>query len=782
MRSTSAYFLLAVLVWLSGAAGARAEARRLVIIKCDGVPEHLVERVMEERDPHTGKSRLPWIQHVFAERGTRFSNFYTRGLSLSAPSWSLLDTGASPRIKGNVEFDRYTLRVYDYMNFFPFYLSYARSRRADMPGVEVLDEAGIPLLSDRFELEERFQGFQLYQRGVYWRILKRALQSGFGDSVKRWLDEWQPGLEMGKSLHQQTERELTAMLAHPTVKYLDLFTGDFDHLAHLDRNAEDQKRKLEEVDALVGRVWTAIESSPLKDETLLVLVSDHGMNSDEKTFSQGYNLIDLFRSAAGGAHHVVTNRYPLTDYKLRGFNMFVSNVTTASGETAYLRGAEQDYPTALLDLDGNERASVYLRNSDWNILHILAWELGRPDMPAPVRRAAAQAFAGVVDRHRGEWEGTVTGIQEELAALKRSIEAQRANVAKLDRIKWTKEDHRMGRDDVVLRARSHLQISQNEERDYTAFEAALRRLLDVTAESLERGPVKVEELIPRRAMGDLNSAADLRHYAADVAPGGLRLDAGGEIDFAASFRWVDYPALLAAQAVRNNVQEGVSSRPVDFTALRLLPEADAETVVLLYGQEDRQARILGRRLPDGRIELKYSPVGDWRKGLPLELWEDPDFGVPAADREAWLAEWHGDREWLKASHRARHSTGVIGLYEHFARNAPLPKASTEDEKLLSRLEQRRRRLVESDLLIVAQDNWNFNVRGFNPGGNHGSFLRVSTHSVWMMAGGGVPAGFEVLEPYDSLSFAPTLLGFTGRDKEACASLYFVRELSDGCKR
>jgi hypothetical protein len=402
-------------------------------------------------------------------------------------------------------------------------------------------------------------------------------------------------------------------------------------------------------------------------------------------------------------------------------------------------------------------------------------------MPAPVRRAAAKAFVDLVDRHRGEWRRTVDGLQEELGALKRSIEAQRAELAKLDRIKWTKEDHRLGRDDVMLRARSHLQISQNEEREYSAFAAALKRLLGVTSESLERGPVKAEDLIPRRAMGDLNSAEQLRHYAADVAPGGLRLDASGGIDFAASFRWVDYPALLAAQTVRNNVQEGVSSHPVDFTALRLPPEPDAETVVLLYGQEDRQARTLGRRLSDGRIELKYSPVGGWRKGLPLELWEDPEFAVPAAEREAWLEEWHDDREWLKASHRARHSTGVIGLYEHFARNAPLPKASTEDEKLLARLEQRRRRLVESDLLIVAHDNWNFNVRGFNPGGNHGSFLRVSTHSVWMMAGGGVPAGFEIREPYDSLSFAPTLLGLTGREKDACASTYFVRELAQGCR-
>jgi len=33
------------------------------------------------------------------------------------------------------------------------------------------------------------------------------------------------------------------------------------------------------------------------------------------------------------------------------------------------------------------------------------------------------------------------------------------------------------------------------------------------------------------------------------------------------------------------------------------------------------------------------------------------------------------------------------------------------------------------------NHWNFDVRGFNPGGNHGSFFRISTHSTLMFAGG-----------------------------------------------
>jgi hypothetical protein len=60
-------------------------------------------------------------------------------------------------IRGNAEYDRATLRVYDYLNFFPFYFNNARNRRADMPSVEVLDEAGIPLLIDRYTPKERYQ-------------------------------------------------------------------------------------------------------------------------------------------------------------------------------------------------------------------------------------------------------------------------------------------------------------------------------------------------------------------------------------------------------------------------------------------------------------------------------------------------------------------------------------------------------------------------------------------------------------------------------------------------
>src|ERR1051325_6183751 len=64
--------------------------------------------------------------------------------------------------------------------------------------------------------------------------------------------------------------------------------------------------------------WTAVEKSPMASETVFILVSDHGFNTDERVYSQGFNLVKLLGSAAGGGHHVVTKRRLLLDYSIKG--------------------------------------------------------------------------------------------------------------------------------------------------------------------------------------------------------------------------------------------------------------------------------------------------------------------------------------------------------------------------------------------------------------------------------------------------------------------------------
>src|SRR5580693_2643673 len=260
-RSVKKRHSRALIFLLLLAASLTAETKRVVIVKLDGVPHDLLERELRHIDLTTGKSYLPWIDHIFARQGTRIENFYVRAISLSAPSWSLLDTGNHLQIRGNAEFDRYTYHVYDYLNFFPFYFGYALSHRVDMPGVEVLDDLGIPLLIDRFPYQATYQSFQLYQRGVRWKTLRRSFQSRFTSrSVRQLLDEWTMGLELGSSVEEQTERELIEKLADSQIRYLDYFTGDYDHVAHSTPDPAAQRQALQRIDALVGRVWTAIEA------------------------------------------------------------------------------------------------------------------------------------------------------------------------------------------------------------------------------------------------------------------------------------------------------------------------------------------------------------------------------------------------------------------------------------------------------------------------------------------------------------------------------------------
>ncbi len=725
------------------AAVAPAQAKRIVVIKADGLPQSLVERYVAE-------NRLPNIRRIFYDGGAVVRNFYTRGISLSAPSWSLLDTGRHLQIKGNIEYDRFTARTYDYLNFLPFYVGYFRSRRADKPGVEVLDSLGIPLLADAFNDEERRQSFQLFQRGARWTTLGNAAKNFFATrTVGDIAVEWAGGLDFRGTMTDEYERELIENLNDPRVRYLDCFTPEFDHTAHLHGDGASHLRALQNIDALIGRIWTAIENSPAAAETILVLVSDHGLNTDERVYSQGYNLVNLLNSAAGGGHHVVTDR-------------LIGAAVTASGESFFLKGQSKTYPTALLDLDGNERASIHLRNSDLNTLHALLLQLKRKALPDEQRAETTGEFFAIVERNRPRWATTLADLREELEALRRFIVRQQSLQQSLQAVQ--------PKNDLAFRRRlAQIEQATADEKAYAAYARTLERLLALRPNNFKPAKLKVEELIAPRAMGDPNSIYDLQNYVVNASPP----------------RTVNYFALLTGLRVRNNVQAGVAAQPVDFVAVRVPQESITSTLapdeqpdqdaVWLYGDETHQALILACN-DAGELRLRYLPVAGltqdrdgkiqfhraaWQTNLPLRIWEDADLHA-TGNREEWLNRWHSESDWLRAIHRTRYSNALIGLHEHLALHAPPEVEGTTDEPLLRRFRLRQRRLTEADLLVMAGDHWNFNVRGFNAGGNHGSFFRASTHSVLMIAGGGLPRAARIEEPYDSLSFIPTvrtLLGF-----------------------
>ena len=221
-----------------------------------------------------------------------------------------------------------------------------------------------------------------------------------------------------------------AKLKDPNVRYLDYYTGDYDHVGHLADDRVAQLHVMESIDALVGRVWSAIQVTPLADSTALILVSDHGMNTTQGTFSQGYSLVDYFTSASRSWRPSMRAEQPgirLSEFKLMGLDPFVSAVTTASNDSSYLPGQSGEYPTVVLDLDGNERANIALRNNSLNIAHILLVELIKKQIRGRERKAAIDALMfATLDRERPVWKANIDGLSAELPGLRaRVIEAEK---------------------------------------------------------------------------------------------------------------------------------------------------------------------------------------------------------------------------------------------------------------------------------------------------------------------------------------------------------------------
>lgn len=756
---------------------AGASFKRVVILKVDGLAADLLYNNMRETNRATGQPVLPWFAHIFGQGqagtgGTVFQNFYTRGISLSAPSWSMLDTGHHTIIRGNVEWDRYTEHVYDYLNFFPFYLGYARNKQIDMQGVQVLDEAGVPLIIDRFQWNQVFQSFQLYQRGARWTTLKDVLERRFSSQVLI------PSLESGGSpsldemLGQQTEKELDAGLQNPQILYLDDYTGAIDHEGHATNQPAALLSELKKLDGLAGRIWTAIQKSSLASQTLFVVVSDHGMNNVPEVHSEAFSLPDLLNSAAGGAHHVLLNRHELSDYKLLGLNPLVKRAYARSTNSFYLSGQVEEYPTAWLDLDGNERASVSFRNSDLNKIHILLLQLARPDLKPVIRRATAAYLSRMLEEHSAQWSATIAQLEEELRALDGAITQRKAELEAESKT-FNHEDYETGRDKAVRRQGEELADWESEQEEYTNYLKHLRALLKLHPDEAKPFTGSISGLVPQRSLGDPNTIYDLQNYVVGPSAVGMVLNAESQLDDQQSFKRINYFPLFAAQRVRNNPQPQLSSKPIDFMAVRLPASGNDQQTYWLYMSDDDQLLIhtdasgnislepVSHLIQTADGKVQFTP-GGWREGLPLHLFEDHELRVPASeDRAAWLSGWHSEREWMDAIHLCKYSNGVIGVTEELSPIGAHVPGKPGINPILLRYERRRRELVQPDIEVFASDHWNFNARNFNPGGNHGAFFRISTHSVWMLAGTGIPAQV-INEPYDSLNFASTLLNLLGR--------------------
>ncbi|HEX3100762.1 MAG TPA: hypothetical protein VHQ01_03160, partial [Pyrinomonadaceae bacterium] len=407
-------------------------------------------------------------------------------------------------------------------------------------------------------------------------------------------------------------------------------------------------------------------------------------------------------------------------------------------------------------------------------------------------KAATDAFFQIVNDHRQNWQETADQLGEELDALQRWREAQDKILAAQPK-KFTPDELAKGIDKEARRVLAQRDIAVESETKYRAYVATLTVLLNLRPESFAPDKLNVENLIAPDAMGEPNSVGQLQNYVVGLSSNGLTLNANQGLDLDKSFTRVNYFDLLRKQTVKNNLQAKLDNHPVDFVAARLSKEAVADQLpadmrsnedpIWLYGDEDKQALILSRFDADGGQSYRYLPIAglrqdendkasfqvkDWNPGFPLKFFEDKNLDIPVSDRAIWLSQWHTEVEWLRATHKTAYSDGIIALNEQLDRHPVFDDSDSgisNDERLIRRFRQRQRHLTEADMLVLANNHWNFDVRGFNPGGNHGSFFRTSTNATLMIAGGsktGIPHGLTVDEPYDGLSFVPTLLSLMGK--------------------
>ncbi len=344
----------------------------------------------------------------------------------------------------------------------------------------------------------------------------------------------------------------------------------------------------------------------------------------------------------------MTKRRLMLDYSIKGIYPLVPLINTTTPDTYYLKGQRTAYPTAVLDFDGNERASVHFRNSDLNLLHILLQQLQRKDLSPEVRKAATNAFFATIDRRRAGWEKQVAEINLELGALRRAM-AEQQKLWESQPKKFTNEEQDKGLDDDAKRMLVQVEKWTKQEQLYSEYITTLQNLLSLTPETFVPQRTIIEAVIKKNSMGDHNSIHQLQNYVVGLSPAGLILKSDGSLDIKRTFIHVNYFSLLHELSVRNNVQQRVSNRPVDIIATRIsasqfeaLPETDiSDDVIWINAGRGKEALLLSKTDTNGELSIRYQPITNltqdedgrirfssmpWQAELPLKLFEDPRAG------------------------------------------------------------------------------------------------------------------------------------------------------------
>ncbi len=802
---------------------------RLIEIQVDGLSPLLLDALMNPEDPEklarlpdpegfrrairlfqeqTGQpDLLPNLRRYFYDQGVRAENMYSATVTLSSVSWGVIRTGQPSVVKRHMTFSRNNGFMRGYLDGFRDTFEVVARRARKTSAVWELDQVGVSLFPDAFNELRRYEVPQIYYRlppadylkgwAAAWATAGNALSDPV-EIVRGHMKRRVEGMDYPDFTEDFLGDHVADKILQPDFSgeerydYLTVFFS-IDHQHHVDPHPENLVHRMVRLDRRIGRLFRAVERSQRRDQTVVVLVSDHGSEYLPGAVNLTFPLTRMFRKRLFGGHtvttlltedslHALTTPIPGVDFP-RLYEGPYSPYGRAAGP-----GGEEGYATATIDNFGNARAEVHLRNNDLNRLHLL--------LLARQRKLNEEQKAELRHRLRETVRGLWTWLEPELEnyhTYHRSLGVWIPNLKQRADFYWrdvaARFEDEAARDAVQLRALDRL--------------AELCRASD-PVQWLETHDPSIPDLIPKKYLGPRNSLYQLRHYT-------LGLDD--------NLRWVettvdprgrsvpmDYISVLSNYEAPNP-PASYEPNPVDIL-IRSLPVQPMQAALVARGwlspdvalrqiiwvvstarhnlQRGGQALVL--EAGDGR--LRYLPIADLQPTPdgrfefqphnqldPLGLLFDHEFhsatGEPAF---VWLQRFHTRQEWLRAARNTHYSIAPLVFSDLAGVNIQSSLANPDFQQTLVGFpdQQTRRDYLrgvawkhasqQPDLLLWSSYLWNFSSKSHTAGGSHGGLtpqVARTSFLVWAGRDFGLPAGGVVAEPCTTLDIAPTLAHLLG---------------------
>ena len=326
---------------------------RIILLKVDGLPGLLIDAALAPgseavlRLPFPQRFRedylatqtllnreelLPNMKEYFVRQGVRAETIFTGTLPLSAPSWAQVDSGQPSIVKSNYYFNRSTGESKVYLNGLFDSAGKLIKGSGRTHALWQLDLLGIPILPDAFPPERVWSSLQTLSRkrsaiqlGAMGKFLVRAGEREFkpGSVIHQHLAHlvhYPDHVErLDESLSQTLAKWLKWRAEGDQAETLDFITALFvslDHRLHLDSSYRSVLNLLVKIDDWFGEVMATVEQTVRRDQTLVVLTSDHGMNLYPVSTNYGFPINPWLRRPEFGGHTVLSPEVEDSDHAL----------------------------------------------------------------------------------------------------------------------------------------------------------------------------------------------------------------------------------------------------------------------------------------------------------------------------------------------------------------------------------------------------------------------------------------------------------------------------------